>query len=58
MEDSGLPEKEVKSRLHFKASDGRIGVVVSPQNSASTELELEIINFSPSGSEEIGRAHV
>jgi len=51
MEDSGLPEKEVKSRFHFKASDGRIGVVVSPQNSASTELELEIINFSPSGSE-------
>ena len=43
--------KEMKSRLHFKASEGRTGVVVSAQNSASTGLELEIIKLLPGGQE-------
>jgi 5-deoxy-glucuronate isomerase len=42
--------------LHFKASGGATGVVVSPQNSASTGLELEIIKL-PSGGHEAGVAH-
>jgi len=42
-----LPER----RLHFKASEGRTGVLVSPQNSASEGLELEIIKLPPGGQE-------
>src|SRR5260370_14097886 len=45
--DSGLPE----GRLHVKASEGRTGLLVSPQNSASEGLELEIIHLPPGGQE-------
>src|SRR5713226_8040783 len=45
--DSGLPE----GRLHFKASEGRTGLLVSPNNSASEGLELEIIKVPPGGHE-------
>jgi 5-deoxy-glucuronate isomerase len=51
MEDSGLPEGDWKSRLHFKAPEGGTGVVVSPENSASTSLELEIVRLPPGGQE-------
>src|SRR5713226_7908975 len=49
--DSGLPE----GRLHVKASEGRTGLLVSPQNSASEGLELEIIKLAP-GDQEAGTA--
>jgi 5-deoxy-glucuronate isomerase len=42
-----LPE----GRLHFKASEGRTGLLVSPNNSASEALELEIIKLPPGGQE-------
>jgi len=42
-----LPE----GRLHVKASEGRTGLLVSPQNSASEGLELEIIHLPPGGQE-------
>src|SRR5712692_7091719 len=49
--DSGLPE----GRLHVKASEGRTGLLVSPQSSASEGLELEIIKLAP-GDQEAGTA--
>src|SRR5260370_21858771 len=45
--DSGLPE----GRLHVKASESRTGLLVSPQNSASEALQLEIIHLPPGGQE-------
>src|SRR5258708_39335823 len=39
------------SRLHFKASAAGTGLVVSPQNSASDGLELEIVKLPPGGDE-------
>jgi 5-deoxy-glucuronate isomerase len=41
----------MKSRLHFKASRAGTGVLVSPQNSASDGLELEIVRLPPGGAE-------
>jgi 5-deoxy-glucuronate isomerase len=42
-----LPE----GRLHFKGSEAGTGVLVSPENSASEGLELEIIKLPPGGQE-------
>jgi 5-deoxy-glucuronate isomerase len=42
-----LPE----GRLHFKGSEGRTGLLVGPNNSASVALELEIIKVAPGGQE-------
>ncbi len=39
------------SRLHFKASAAGTGLLVSPQNSASDGLELEIVKLPPGGDE-------
>ena len=44
-----------EGRLHVKASEGRTGLLVSPQNSASEGLELEIIKLAP-GDQEAGTA--